>query len=65
MTGLPREQTGVHTRLLRCALELNKREQASDWARRPLSHGQVAYAALDAEVLLRLHGHFNAEAASE
>ena len=33
---------------------LDKSEQTSDWARRPLSEEQVAYAALEAEVLLRL-----------
>ena len=36
-------------------LELDKTEQTSDWAQRPLSASQVAYAALDAEVLLRLY----------
>ena len=39
-------------------VELDKREQASNWTRRPLSESQVTYAALDAEVLLRLHAHF-------
>lgn len=33
---------------------LSKREQVSDWQRRPLSAGQLAYAAMDAHVLLRL-----------
>lgn len=32
-------------------LELDKREQTSDWTRRPLSKRQMAYAALDVEVL--------------
>lgn len=45
-----------------CARELDmvldKREQAGDWARRPLTESQLTYAALDAEVLLRLHAHF-------
>jgi len=45
-----------------CARELrthlDKREQAGDWARRPLTDSQITYAALDAEVLLRLHAHF-------
>lgn len=35
-------------------LELDKAEQTSNWARRPLSQRQLAYAAVDAEVLLRL-----------
>ncbi|MFL4905937.1 DEAD/DEAH box helicase [Streptomyces sp. MMS24-I2-30] len=39
-------------------MELDKREQAGDWTRRPLTQSQVTYAALDAEVLLRLHAHF-------
>jgi ribonuclease D len=39
-------------------MELDKSEQTGDWARRPLTDSQVTYAALDAEVLLRLHEHF-------
>ena len=39
-------------------MELDEREQAGDWSRRPLTETQVAYAALDAKVLLRLHEHF-------
>ena len=38
-------------------VELDKAEQTSDWRRRPLTESQVAYAALDAEVLLRLRAH--------
>ena len=34
--------------------QLDKAEQCSDWDRRPLTEAQVAYAALDAAVLLRL-----------
>jgi hypothetical protein len=34
--------------------QMDKQEQCSDWNRRPLSATQVQYAALDAEVLLRL-----------
>lgn len=34
---------------------LDKRQQCSDWRRRPLSHEQLQYAALDAAVLLELH----------
>lgn len=37
---------------------LDKTGRFSDWSRRPLSERQVAYAALDAEVLLRLFEHF-------
>ena len=36
-------------------LTLDTREQTSDWTRRPLTPRQVAYAALDAEVLLGLY----------
>jgi ATP-dependent Lhr-like helicase len=35
-------------------IELDKREQTSDWMRRPLSDRQLAYAAMDVEVLLPL-----------
>jgi ribonuclease D len=42
-------------------VELNKREQTGDWTRRPLIESQVTYAALDAEVLLRLYAHFEKE----
>ena len=34
--------------------QLDKAEQCSDWDARPLRDAQVAYAALDAAVLLRL-----------
>jgi ATP-dependent Lhr-like helicase len=53
---------GGHSLKSVCARELgvmlDKTEQVSDWSRRPLSERQVAYAALDAEVLLRLFEHF-------
>ena len=42
-------------------VELDKREQTGDWTRRPLTESQVTYAALDAEVLLRLFAHFEEE----
>lgn len=45
-------------------MELDKREQAGDWTRRPLAETQVTYAALDAEVLLRLYAHFEESARS-
>ena len=35
-------------------LEIDKRDQCSDWRRRPLTEDQVAYAALDAELLVTL-----------
>lgn len=37
---------------------LDKTQQTSDWSRRPLSPAQIAYAALDVEVLLELHAWF-------
>jgi ribonuclease D len=37
---------------------LEKSQQKSDWRRRPLTSAQVEYAALDAEILQRLHRHF-------
>ena len=40
------------------ALQMSKEEQTSDWARRPLSQRQIRYAALEAEVLLRLCDRF-------
>lgn len=40
---------------------LDKGEQTSDWTRRPLSDRQMAYAALDAEVLLPLYERFSSE----
>ena len=46
-------------------MELDKREQAGDWARRPLSDSQVTYAALDAEVLLRFHEQFERLASAD
>ncbi len=39
-------------------IQLDKGEQTSWWARRPLTESQLAYAALDAEVLLALHRVF-------
>jgi ATP-dependent Lhr-like helicase len=39
-------------------IALDKTEQVSDWSQRPLSERQVAYAALDAEVLLQLYERF-------
>jgi len=51
-----------HTLAAVCARELgvqvDKGEQMSNWARRPLTESQFAYAALDAEVLLSLHRVF-------
>ena len=45
----------------RVGRSVDKSEQTSDWTRRPLSERQVAYAALDGEVLLELHRVFAAQ----
>ncbi|HOM48443.1 MAG TPA: hypothetical protein PK491_07985 [Candidatus Hydrogenedentes bacterium] len=37
---------------------LDKHYQTSDWTRRPLMPEQIDYAAADAEVMIRLHRHF-------
>ena len=37
---------------------MDKRLQTSDWTQRPLSPGQLDYAAVDAEVLLDLYHVF-------
>jgi len=56
---------GGHGLAAVCERELgrsvDKTEQTSDWTRRPLSQRQVAYAALDGEVLLELHRTFAAQ----
>jgi len=39
---------------------LDKRNQTSDWTRRPLSADQEAYAAMDVEVLVDLYARFAA-----
>ena len=53
-----RDAPGGHSLAAVCerelGLALDKSEQTSNWACRPLSPQQIAYAALDAEVLLRL-----------
>jgi ribonuclease D len=51
-------QPGGHSLAAVCRRELDKvidkTLQTSDWTRRPLSAAQVAYAALDVEVLVQL-----------
>jgi len=53
---------GGHSLAMVCerelGLRLDKSEQTSNWAQRPLSAEQLRYAALDAEVLLVLHERF-------
>ncbi len=43
-------------------IELDKSEQTSDWTRRPLSRRQLAYAALDVEVLPALFDRLQVQA---
>jgi ATP-dependent Lhr-like helicase len=60
-----RQIDGGHGLGVVCARELgrplDKGEQTSDWTRRPLTERQVAYAAMDVEVLLALHDRFARE----
>ncbi|MBI4957193.1 MAG: hypothetical protein HY908_34590 [Myxococcales bacterium] len=57
------EALGGHALAAVCERELgftlDKSEQTSNWSRRPLSEAQLRYAALDAEVLLALHGRLS------
>jgi len=57
-----RKLAGGHSLKVVCArelgVEMDKTEQVSDWSQRPLTDRQIAYAALDAEVLLQLYAHF-------
>jgi len=60
---------GGHSLSVVCQRELgkplDKTEQTSNWQRRPLSQSQIAYAALDAEVLLQLWKMFSGFACDE
>lgn len=55
-------QPGGHSLAAVCRRELDrvidKTMQTSDWARRPLTDAQIAYAALDVEVLVQLFARF-------
>ncbi len=60
-----RKIEGGHSLKVVCKRELgidiSKDNQTSDWSRRPLDPGQIDYAALDVELLLRLHEIFSRE----
>ena len=59
MTRYDHSLAAVCRRELGCYLD--KSCQKSDWARRPLSSGQIRYAALDAELMLLLYDIFQGE----
>lgn len=58
-----REMAGGHRLAVVCqrelGVEMDKSAQTSNWGRRPLDAEQIRYAALDAEVLLRLYECFS------
>jgi ribonuclease D len=57
-----KEAPGGHRLAAVCEREiqasLDESQQTSNWSRRPLDPGKLRYAALDAEVLLRLYERF-------
>ncbi|RMH05317.1 MAG: ribonuclease D [Planctomycetota bacterium] len=62
MTLLGHEKTGLAA-LIRSyyGLELSKKEQRSDWGRRPLTEAQIAYARIDTHFLPDLYRRLRAE----
>lgn len=62
MTLLKHKQTGLAALLHDIyGLELSKKEQRSDWGRRPLTESQLAYARVDVHFLPELHGRLASE----
>ena len=61
------EVLGGHSLATLCEREfgvtMDKSQQTSNWNRRPLNPDQLRYAALDAEVLLRLYDRFTRNSA--
>lgn len=58
-----KDAVGGHSLKAVCAreldIELDKTQQCSNWTQRPLSPEQLDYAAMDAEVLVKLYKIFN------
>jgi len=62
MTLLQYERTGLAVLIESCyGLKLSKKEQRSDWGRRPLREEQVQYARLDTHFLADLHRRLSVE----
>lgn len=62
MTLLQYERTGLaHLLSTNYGLEVSKKEQRSDWGKRPLSDSQIAYARTDTHYLPDLYERLNAE----
>lgn len=60
------EQTSLSNLLqLKCNVQLNKKLQTSNWGKRPLSDGQLHYAAADVIYLFELEKLFQQEAAEK
>ena len=65
MDVTPRKATGCEPYVPgNSVTALDKHEQTSDWARRPLTASQIEDAALDAEVLLQLSTIFEGRVSS-
>jgi len=65
MTLLKHKQTGLAALLHDMyGIELSKKEQRSDWGRRPLTDSQLAYARVDVHFLPELHTRLSSELAA-
>lgn len=62
MTLLRHDKTGLAALIQSYyGMELSKKEQRSNWGKRPLSEEQIAYARIDTHFLVDLHGRLTAE----